>query len=470
MKRLLAVAALAATAAVAFPRMARAQDSQCPSLKFRSNFRLNGAMQHLTTAEASNFPDVKRGRLNDALKVLNDAAQNGGADAFSLWYMFGRVYLDQGDLAGADSSFNKAAALAPSDQGCKDEMDRLRHNAWVPLQAQAATLIQDQHYDSALAVLRKSNLIYRSDPGGFINMASVYMAQQKEDSAAMMYQMAAHAGTGPERANLRSTAAFNAARLYQRANRFPAAESAYREYIAMKPNDMEARGSLAQLMNEMHRPAEASAIYDSMLANADSLDSFGAFSIGVALFRQAYADSAPGDAAARRNKYEQSAHAFEVGLHKNPYYRDALYNLTNSYLGANDTAKVLDAAQRLTAVDSMNRQVLTLLARAHQMNGHRDAVVATLSRRDSLPIEMTFRGFQVRDSTASLGGSVQNLRGREHQGFNLILEFLGNTGQVVSTEHVDVPTLNATGSPGSVYDFQITTNGHGIVAYRYKIG
>lgn len=470
MKRLLAIAVLAAALVMAAPRAVRAQDSQCSLLKFRSNFRLNGAMQHLTTAEASNFADVKRGRLGDAMRVLTEAAQAGGSDAFTLWYMMGRVYADQGDLVGADSSFNKAAALAPHDEGCNGEMQRIRHNLWVPLQSQAAVLMQDQHYDTALVLLRKSNLIYREDPGGYINMAAAYMALEKEDSAAMMFRIAAHTGTSPDRQSLRETAGFNAARLLQRNNRLPAAESAYREYIAMKPHDMEARGSLAGLLVQMGRAPEATAIYDSMLANADSLDSFGAFSIGVSLFRQALADSLPANAARRHAQFEQAAHAFEVGLAKNPYHRDALFNLTNTYLAASDTSKVLASAQRLFAVDSMNRQVLTLLARAHQMNGHRNDVVTVLTKRDSLPIEVAMQGFLPRDSTAALRGAVQNLQGREHPAFNLVIEFLNQQGAVVTTERVEVPALNGTGNPGSVYDFNIQTSGHGIIAYRYKIG
>jgi tetratricopeptide (TPR) repeat protein len=468
-KRFLAAAALVLATVMAIPAAAHAQDSQCPSLKFRTNFRLNGAMQHITTADASAFPDVKRSRYTEAKQVLTESSAAGGADAFTTWYLFGRAYAGLGDLAGVDSSFSKAAALAPNDAGCTGEMNRIRHNLWVPLQAQAATLIQDQKYDSALVLLRKSNLIYREDPGGYINMASAYMSLNHEDSAAMMYRMAAHAGTGAERQSLRETAAFNAARLYQRANKYPAAESAYRDYINMKPHDMEARGGLASLLVLMNRTPEASAIYDSMLANADSLDSFSTFAIGVALFRQAVADSAPGNAAHRREEFEQSAHAFEIGLRKNPGYRDALFNLTNTYLGASDTAKVLEAAQRLAAVDSLNRQVLTLLARAQQMNGRRNDVVATLSKRDSLSMEVAMARFVPGDTTATLRGAVTNLRGREHPGFNLTIEFLNAQQAVVTTEHVDVPTLNSTGQPGSSYDFTIQTSGHGIIAYRYKI-
>src|SRR5262249_11251248 len=157
---------------------------------------------------------------------------------------------------------------------------------------------------------------------------------------------------------------------------------------------------------------------------------FGAFAIGVALFRQAVGDS--GNVVRRHDEFEHAAHAFEVGLAKNPTYRDALFNLANCYLGASDTAKFMQATQRLFGVDSLHRQVLTLLARAHQMSGHRNEVVAALARRDSMAIEVSMQGFQVRDSTAALRGSVQNLRGAEHAGFQVTIEFLNAQGAAVT--------------------------------------
>jgi tetratricopeptide (TPR) repeat protein len=462
-------AILASLIALAVPLRASAQDSQCHNLKFRSNFRLNGAMQHITQAEASAFADVKRGRASNALSVLNEASQAGGADLPTLWYMFGRVYLIQGDLVGADSAYTKAAALMPTDTLCLREIARQRKNVWIPILNDAVGQMQSQNYDSAIALSRRAGLIYRDDPGGYLNMASAFMALQKEDSAAAMYRLAAHAGTSADRADLRATAAFNAGRLLERNQHFMAAESMYREYAAMKPRDMEARGSLAGVLTRMNRGTEAAAIYDSIMANADSLDSFSLFGVGVALFRQGQVDTLPANAARRQRSLLSSARAFELGLAKNPSHRDALYNLTNTYLAANDTARVLAAAQRLYAADSMNRQVLVLLARAHQMNRHPNDVVAMLLRRDSLPLEVAVIRFDPRDSTASIRGAVQNLQNREHAGFNLSIEFLNGRNEVVSTERVDVPALGPAGNPGSTYDFNIQAAGRGIVAYRYRV-
>ena len=66
-----------------------------------------------------------------------------------------------------------------------------------------------------------------------------------------------------------------------------------------------------------------------------------------------------------REGYQLSSKAFEEGARLNPYYRDGLFNLVNTYLVLNDSAKMLPAAQRLVSIDPMNRQSLRLLAFAH---------------------------------------------------------------------------------------------------------
>jgi tetratricopeptide (TPR) repeat protein len=437
-------------------RTALAQDETCRSLHYRTNFRLNGASQHIVQAEAASYADTKVRMANDALRTLNESVQTGaasGADPFTTWFLFGRAYLILKDLSGADSSLTKAAALAPTDQGCQDEIKRLRKNAWVPLQELAVGQIQAESYDSALALLRRANLIYRDDPGGYINMAVAFLRQQKEDSAAAAYRAAAHAGNDPARADLRSAAALNAARLLAHNNQLMAAESMYRVYVVMKPRDMAARSALATVLSSQHRPVEAAAVYDSILANADSLDSFQLFDTGASLFNLAVADSARADSAQRRSFFQRSARAFEASARKNPFYRDALYNLAASYLAGGDQSNAVQTGKRLVAIDSLNqnswqrlgdayrdlalsynrrdsilrarRDSLPLAAQyAATARAYRDSTLQVFLHRDAIPLHITINRFGPGDSTASLRGAVRNVQSREHPGFILAIEFL----------------------------------------------
>lgn len=501
MKSVLRIILVAGLVAMALPARAAAQDETCRSLRFRSNFRLNGAQQRISQADGSSYADTKRRLAQEALRTLTDAVQagqDGGADPFTTWYFFGRAYLQLGDLSGADSSFTRAEALGESDPACLAEIRRLRRNQWVPLQQAAVAQLQAQNYDSSLALLRRANLIFRDDPSGYMNMAAAFLSQNKEDSAVVAFRLAAHAGRDTTRGDLRATAMVNAARLEQRNGHLLAAESLYREYSVMKPRDMAARGALAMVLKEQHRDADAAAVYDAILANADSLDAFQLFDTGVSLFNLAAADTSRADTVQKNAIFGRAATAFEASVRKNPWSRDAVYNLANTYLAAGQDARLLEAARRLVALDSLNRMSWSLLASAYRDIGrsyavrdsvlrarrdslptaaqynataraYRDSTLATLLHRDSLPIELTISRFDPRDSTAQMRGVVRNLKEREQAAFNLVIEFVNGRGDVVTTERVEVPILNAMGSPGQAYDFSFVANGRGITAYRYRV-
>jgi len=453
---------------------------QCRNLSYRSNFRLNGADRYLAQADHAAYASDKQRNTNDALRVLGEAARAGGADQVTLWFMFGRAYVLNGDFAGADSAWTRAYAL--TDPDCRREIQRLRQNAAAPLLTAAVSLVQEDKSDSALTLLRRASQIFRSDPAGYMYAASIFLGKEQQDtsahfadSAAWYFRLASKAGDNPSRAGLRALAAFNATRLLERGSHYAAAESVYRDFLSTAPNDVRARAGLAGTLMAQNHAEQATAIYDSILSSADSIDSF-------TLFRQ--------------HRYEMAARAIELGLVKNPGNRDALFNLTNAYLAANDTVKQLEAARRLVAVDPNNRTSLALLAGGYQrvasrhraageravaandtaqvrrirpiIQAYQDSTLSVLSRADSLPWEIVVQSFDPRDTSVTLRGAVQNLRDRELPALPLTVEFLDGHGQVIATEHVDVPALNPQGQPGASYDFTITANGRGILAYRYR--
>ena len=185
---------------------------QCRNLSYRSNFRINGVDRYLSLADHSAYASDKQRNVNDALRVLGDAARAGGADQATLWFMFGRAYAMNNDFAGADSAWTRAYAL--TDPDCRREILRLRQNAAAPLLTAAVSLVGEDKNDSALVLLRRAAQIYRSDPAGFMYMASVFLTKEQQDtsahyadSAAWYFRMASRAGDSPARASLRALAA-----------------------------------------------------------------------------------------------------------------------------------------------------------------------------------------------------------------------------------------------------------------------
>lgn len=486
------VFALAAAIAVAAPAQQRPAAPEC-RLNYRSNFRLNGAQQHLAAAERAQVLSDKLRRANDALRVLNEAARSGGVDQLTLWFFLGQAQALTGDLVGADTSWTKADALA--DEGCKAELLRRRRNEFIPFNNAAVQHIQAQQPESAIADFHKGLQIYRGEPAVYITIGSLYLGREQADSAVKYFRIGAHASNEPRTLDARSTALFNAGRLMQRDGKFQAADTIYREYLRMRPNDAEAVSALATVLRAMGRGDEAIAMYDSMLANADSLSSFDLFDMGVALFRSAQQDTSAADSLRKLQLFAKAARAFEAGLQKNPYLRDGLYNVTNTYLAMNDTAKALASAKRLVTADPLSSQSQRLLAAAYQryamgydramraaaaardtgtvrrtralLTAYQDSTITALARSDSIPVELQMSRFDPSDSTANIRGAVVNRQNGEQAGFTLTIEFLNAAGEVVDTETVDVPTLGPLGGSGGMYDFNLTAHGRGILAYRY---
>ena len=467
------LAALSITIGSAVAQQAAAPE--CRHLDYRSNFRLNGVKNHLDLAKSTKYDDVRRSRIADATRLLNDAAKAGGADQATLWYLFGQLYVLNHDLVGADSAFSKVEAV--TDPECKREIGRERRNEWVPLQNQGVEQMNGQNQDSALALFRKSNLIYRSEPYAYLNIASIFVARNQDDSSVVYFRLAARSSQDRRFDDVRETALFNAARLVHRAAldtaavhaeaqrrgvpdsvvkaaRLRDAEAGYREVLELRPRDLPAQASLAGVLTLLSRESEAKTVYDSMLAHADSMDAFDLIDAGTALFRS--------------RRYDLAARATELGLTKDRCFRDGMYNLANIYLAAKDSVKLLDVARRLGVQDPMNRATLQMLARAWQDNGNKDSTLRVLQRAEVLPWEMSVMRFEPGDTSATLHGMVTNAQPQALKGFTLTVQFLSGSCDVVASQNVDLPDLSPNGSPGQAYDFNLSVNGRGIVAWKYK--
>jgi tetratricopeptide (TPR) repeat protein len=445
----------------------------CEHLNYRGNFRLNGAKQHMDMANSGTVD--RESQLKRARSLLDQANRSGGVDRATLWYLYGTLYSMEHDLVGADSAWSKAEA--GTDSSCRVMIERLRYNEWVPLENAAVEQMNAGNMDSALALFRTGNTIFRAGPHAFMNMASIFVGRNETDSAIRYFRLAARSSEDPRYADVRETALFNAARLLQREavdsagihaeaqrrsvtdsvvrdERLRATEAAYRDVLQLKPRDLAAQASLAGILTALHRESAAEMVYDSMLAHSDSMASFDLFDAGVALFRS--------------GRYGLAARFINSGLTRNSCNRDALYNLANVYLAARDTAKLMDAARRLEAVDPMSRNVLAVLARAYQDNGEKDSTLKALLRADSLQWEIRSISFEPGDTTATLHAMVTNLRPETLKGFTLTIDFVNGACESVATQTVDLPDLSAAGSPGQAYDFTLTASGRGIVAWKYS--
>jgi tetratricopeptide (TPR) repeat protein len=484
---------------------------------------VNSGMQSLRSAFSTKFADQKAKDLKDAERSLTQAVTSGKQEKNpAAWYYLGRYYLMVDNLAGADSALSKALALAPA---CKEDIALYRRQAWVPVFNAGVQAWQGGQTDSAIASFRRANQIYQAEPVGFIYIANLFVGREEPDSAgkktdaakyhtdsliyatrmdsaAKYFRLAVGAATDPKYARDRRDALFNVARVYHSAKRYDEAIAAYREYLAAYPADVSGMASLAGLYGLTGKRDSAAALYGGILEHADSASADELFTAAGSMLgaipsspdtaamdvdcakaakkrtpaltvRQVAARCAPAAADTMRKyhaladpQYAVVAKTYQAGLAKNPYSRDALYNLAGvSYL-IGDSANVLPLAQRLYALDPMNRSTLAKLAGGWQLKGKKDSVLYYLTIADSLPVEITVSSFTPTEKGATLDGQMSNFRAKASAPLKITFDFLDAKGNVVATQSQDVPALE----PNVSQEFKLKVEQTGVVAWRYKRG
>jgi tetratricopeptide (TPR) repeat protein len=489
---------------------------------------VNSGQMYLKSATQTRFEDQRQKDLRDAANSLTQAVTTGNqASNPAAWYYLGRYYLMVQDLQGADSAFSRAEALKPD---CKTDITTWRRIAWVPLVNAGIAAWQANNTDSAMAALRRANMIVHTEPMGYKYLASLLYNAGQADSALVYFRRAADvAASDTAYLQDRKDALYNLARIQhslarsqadsltrpqsaesltrmQRDNqkRWADAEAAYREYLTLVPADPEVQASLGSVLMQTGQRDSAFALYRRVIAQGDTLGSISLFRAGVEIYQgapetpdtvamgrscrgrgQGGQGQAARQAAAARVRacrdsmavtirdynavatatYRMAAQAFEAGLKLNPYFRDGLYNVVNTYMTLNDSALMLPAAQRLFGVDPLNRSTIRLLAFAHQRVGHLDSTLHYLRLSDStLAVDVSVTQFDPVADSVSIKGLLTNQRPVATQPFKLVFEFLNGKGEVVATQSTDVAAI----APQQAQPFELKATGRGILAWRYR--
>jgi hypothetical protein len=109
-------------------------------------------------------------------------------------------------------------------------------------------------------------------------------------------------------------------------------------------------------------------------------------------------------------------------------------------------------------------------------NGQRMAKKEALANKTavrvlSMPVTVSITQFAPTAAGASVTGTATGREAQTAQGkpvasvaMKLIFEFLDNKGTVIANQEVEVPALK----PGESHPIQVTAQGAGIAAWRYK--
>jgi tetratricopeptide (TPR) repeat protein len=425
------------------------------------HFKVQSGATYLKTGIETEIPENRTRALNNGKRVILEAINDGKQEKNpAAWYYLGRIYLQQGDLAAADSAFTKAEELSP---GCKEDISKVRYTGWVPLVNAGIDFSKKEQNDSALALYRQASTIYRDKPIAYLNAGVIFANSGQTDSAAAYFQKASEIAERTNAVEDRNAATRNWGALLQRLGRHQDAVPVLEKYVGWVPSDAEAKRALASSYRATGQNDKAQAIEKEV----------GAAPAGAGQ------PSAAGASAAQMNtaialyndkKYAEAAAAFEQVLATEPYNRDALYGLANAYIGTKNP-KLADVAARLVAIEPLNDEIVGMLANGQRMAKKETLANKTAMQRLSMPVTVKVTQFAPTAAGASITGSATGREAETLQGkpiaakpTTLVFEFLDAKGAVVANQEVQVPAVKV----GETHPIEAKAEGPGIAAWRYK--
>jgi tetratricopeptide (TPR) repeat protein len=465
----LAVAPIAAQQSAVQNRVIASLDTRLvqPECKLEGggDFRVSSGKTYLKTGiEGSGDPSNRVNALKNGVRVITEAITTAGQSKNpSAWYYLGRIYLQQGDLAGADSAFTRAEALAP---GCKADIQKYRYRAWAALVNGGQSFRQNSQLDSAMIMYRAASSIYRDAPLAYVVMADIFNENKQADSALYYFGLgAATDPTDPNQKKTRDQAAYNYGVLLLQAGRGQEAVAAFHRYLSLQPDDAAGKKGLAQAFRSAGMTDSAQAVERELVSTAAATPAGGGdvsesdlMDIAVKQFND--------------KNYKEAAETFGRIIQANPWNRDAIFNQANAYLALQDGAKLVEASEKLLRIEPLSEYDYTLRAQGYKLAGNQDGLYKAIVAREAQPVNLEVESLKLGSDEATLAGKVTGREPRDEANkvlppkpVNLTVEFLGADGAVVASQDLTIPALK----PGESQPFSVTGKGSGIKAWRYKV-
>ena len=391
--------------------------------------------------------------------LTNAIAQQQQGENAAAWIYLGRVYLYQGDLTGADTAFTHAEKLAPD---CRDETERSRQTAWMPLVTDGVTFANASKPDSASLLFRQANAIYRGSPSAYANLGVIFANAGQNDSAIAYFKRAAEISAKDSTfRDEQKFATLNLGVVLARAKRYDEAIPTLEEYRKLAPDDKQGGIALHSAYCGANQSAKAQPLeqqYSLPPCSVAGGEASGLVEKGVAAFNA--------------NKFDEAADFFGQAFAKQPYNHDALLNQATAYFKLKNGPKLVEAATPLVALEPLNEVAIQLLEEGYRQTKQVDKHIALVTRRRGLPAKLETKKITISptDITVALVATGREARDAKDQPIkagpvSLTFELLGADGSVLATQDVAVPALAA----GATQDVTVTAKANGISGWRYKV-
>jgi tetratricopeptide (TPR) repeat protein len=459
---------------------------------------ISGARRYVTLIGAGDRPSEKPNHLKSGARVLVEQTEKID-NQIGRWFLLGKLYTLwvrqegvnpittrgfltlQGDpnaqvdlLVEIRKAFDAVEAINPA---CADSTKPYWGSIYGTLYNEALEMRNAQQYDSAETLARRALVMNPKSTGSWNVIA---MARNgKGDTVgyfAALDKVIEVGAVDPDGADLRKTAMYNLGvlKLNQAMSltgdaqmaKAKEAEKYFRDYLALAPGSGEASSALARALRVQGDESGMAGIFAGMVNEPEKYSSFQLFEGAVGVIS---GDSTSPD------DYLLAIKLFQNGLAKNPYFRDALFNLANAYFQVDSAQQMIGVLGRLLEVAPNDADNLRLKAGAWQRLGRssQDKAVEKMAQDSTLyyleawqqaPVAVKVSWIPQRDG-AALDVAAEN-RSDAAKTYAINFEFLDAKGAVVTT---GTATLSDVASK-SAKAVRIEGKGAGIVAYRYKMG
>ncbi|MGH7510446.1 MAG: tetratricopeptide repeat protein [Gemmatimonadales bacterium] len=422
------------------------------------HYKVQSGATYLKTGIETPVPENQTRTLANGKRVILEAIhENKQEKNPAAWYYLGRIYLQQGDIIGADSSFTKAEALSPA---CQKDISGVRYMGWVPLVNAGIEFTKAQKSDSALALFRQANTIYRDKPLAYLNAGLIFANTGETDSAVVYWQKAAEIAERTDAVEDRNAATRNLGAMLQRAGRHEEAVPVFEKYLGWVSGDAEVKRALAASYRATGKNEKAAALEKEVGAAPAGPPSAGGaaspMNTAIGLYNE--------------KKYAEAAKVFEQVIASEPYNRDALYGLANAYIGLK-SPKLATTAAQLVAIEPLNDEIVRMLANGQRLAKKEAQSNKTALQLIAMPVTVKVTEFVPTAAGATISATATGRKAETAEGkpvapkpLDLVFEFLDIKGNVVANQEVQVPAVK----PGESHPIEVKAEGEGIAAWRYQ--
>ncbi len=483
LRSLLLIASLVATAGTAV--------AQACTIDTGRPAQLAGARSYINRIGGGERQGEKPNHLRSGARVLVEQSEKID-NQIGRWYLLGKLYALWLNQPGAEpittrgfltlagpqdepvdlfveiaAAFDKVEAINPA---CVDSTKTYRMVVYGRAYNAAIEARNAELYDSAEYMAKRALILNPKSAAAWNLIASARMGKKDDAGYQEALQKVIEVGEGDESAlEARKAAIYNLGVLRlneamgmqgaEQTARAKEAEALFRQFLTLAPGAADASAGLARALRVMGDTSGMESIFATMLTDPANYTAGQLFEAGVS--------------SAQAEEWEMAVKLLEAGLEKNPFYRDALFNLANAAFSMDDADKMLATLQRLVAVDPSNADNYRLMAGAWQRVGRnatdealktaaQDSLLFYLEKSQKMPAHLKASLTSVADG-AVLSGTIEN-RGEAPASYTVEVEFLDARGAVVTTATVTVTDV----PPNSAKEFRVEGKGAGLAAYRYK--